>query len=78
MTVCTEAADVAVVIAAALGERNDMVGDRSLADDASARAVPAERFGTQTAQTLRNRAAPPQPGLYPLCIIIDRSELTVY
>ena len=41
-----EAADVAVVIAAALGERDDMVGHRGCPNNAPGGAVPAERLGT--------------------------------
>lgn len=41
-----EAADVAVVVAAPLGERNDMVGHRGFPNDAPGGAVPAERLGT--------------------------------
>ena len=45
VAVSAEAADVAVVIAAILGERKDVVGNCGLANNAPGGAVPAERFG---------------------------------
>ena len=45
MAVGAEAADVAVVVATAFGERNDVVRYCGFPDDPLGGTVPAERFG---------------------------------
>lgn len=45
MAVGAEAADVAVLVAAAFGERHDVVGHGGFADKAPGCTVAAERFG---------------------------------
>lgn len=45
MAIGAEAADVAVVVAATTGERDDVVRHGGLANDALGGTVPAERFG---------------------------------
>jgi hypothetical protein len=60
VAVGTEASDVAVVIAAALGERHDVVGHGGFADEASGSAVLAERLGLEASQTLDDGSASAQ------------------
>ena len=57
MAVGTETADVAVVVAAALGERYNVVRHGGLANDALGSAVPAERFSLQAPQPLSDGPA---------------------
>ena len=45
VAVGAEAADVAVIVAATLGERNDMVRYCGFPDDPLGDTVPAQRFG---------------------------------
>jgi hypothetical protein len=56
MTLAAEAADVAVFVRSAMGERHDVVGDGRLADNPNGGAITAERFGLETATTLGCRA----------------------
>ena len=55
MAVGTETADVAVLVAAALGERHDVVGHGGFADETPGSAVLAERLSPQTSQPLLHR-----------------------
>ena len=57
MAVGAEAADVAVLVAAALGERHDVVGHGGFADETPGSAVLAERLGLQASQSLSNGPA---------------------
>ena len=58
VAVGAEAADVGVVVAAALGERHDVVGHGGFADEAPGSAVLAERLSPQTSQPLDDGGAP--------------------
>lgn len=55
MAVGAEAADVAVLVAAALGERHDVVGHGGFADETPGSAVLAEWLSPQTSQPLLHR-----------------------
>jgi hypothetical protein len=55
MAVGTETADVAVLVATALGERHDVVGHGGFADETPGSAVLAERLSPQTSQPLLHR-----------------------
>ena len=61
VAVGAEAADIAVIVGATLGQRHDVVGHRGFPNDASACAVPAERFSLQAPQPLSDCAASPLP-----------------
>lgn len=60
MAICAEAADVAVLVRAATAQRYDMVRNGGFPNDASASAVPAERFGLQAPQPPSDCAATTQ------------------
>ncbi len=45
VAVGAEAADVAVLVRATLGQRHDVVGNGGFADEAPGSAIPAERLG---------------------------------
>ena len=55
MAVGAEAADVAVLVRAAVAERQDVVRHGCLADEAPGSAVLAERLSSQTSQPLLHR-----------------------
>jgi len=55
VAVGAEAADVAVLVAAALGKRHDVVGHGGFADEVPGSAVLAERLSPQTSQPLLHR-----------------------
>jgi len=55
VAVGAEAADVAVLVAAALCERHDVVGHGGFADEVPGSAVLAERLSPQTSQPLLHR-----------------------
>ena len=60
MAVGAEAADVAVVVAATMGERHDVVGHCGFPNYASACAVPAEGLGLQSSLALHDCSTSPQ------------------
>lgn len=55
VAVGAEAADVTVLVAAALGKRHDVVGHGGFADEVPGSAVLAERLSPQTSQPLLHR-----------------------
>ncbi len=55
VAVGAEAADVAVLVAAALSERHDVIGHDGFADETPGSAILAERLGPQTSQPLLHR-----------------------
>jgi hypothetical protein len=60
-----KAADVAVVVRSAMGQRHDVVRHGRLADNPSASTIAAEGLRAEAAQTLGNSAAPTRPKCQP-------------
>ena len=60
MAVGAKAANVAVIVRAAQGERHDMVRHAGLADGTLGSAVPAEGLGPETPKALRYTEPPTQ------------------
>jgi len=58
MTLGTEAADIAVLVRPAMGERHDVVRYGRLADNPGERAITAERFSPQAAKSLGDTRSP--------------------
>jgi hypothetical protein len=57
MAVGTEAANIAVLVRSAMGQRHNMVRYGRLADDPSRGTIAAEGFGSEAAKSLGNPAS---------------------
>ena len=65
MTLCAEAADVAVLVRSAMGERHDVVRYGRLSDNPDGGTITAERFGAETAKSLGYPATSTKPLSHP-------------
>lgn len=57
VAVSAEASDIVVGVGSALAQRDDVIGNRGLNDQASLRAVSAERLSSKAAEALLNPSA---------------------
>ena len=61
MALGAEAADVAVLVQSAVGERHDVVRHGRLADYPGAGTIPTEGLGAEATRPLSNCRSPPEP-----------------